>query len=528
MTDTPPGPSRRRRALGRLRRAIDARRVLGQHAGGTVEATSDTAVPERPPVRSERPSLRVFEAAITLPVLGLAVYGIVRSPGAFRTDLVLWMILIAAVDLLPVSAWHGVQMLLDFPLLIAVAMLYRPETACAALFIASFDPREFRRQVGVFRAGFNRAQVAISAFVASATFHALGNVHDGLWHLAYAGALAIAAGYLLNTLLVSIGASLLYREPLPTVVARLRIGRPLEFLIGYLGLGVVGIAAAELYLRVGFWAVAFIIVPLALARQTFFRSLALEEARRDLAQAYASERKRVEELERLDRAKAEVAQVLTHDFLHAIATLRTYVTALRKKWGQIDETERFEVAGWIERESDRLKDLAEQSVAIMFVDTDAGPGLSIRPERVGDLVDEAADTTNRLDGRLEVDMPAEAAGELVRADRVRILQVFRNLLTNAAAYSELGTPIRLGVRAEGDEILFTVSDRGPGIPPEHTELLFRPFSRLPGADAEATPGAGLGLYIARQIVEAHEGRIGVESEPGAGSTFSFRLPRAAE
>jgi signal transduction histidine kinase len=378
--------------------------------------------------------------------------------------------------------------------------------------------------VSLLRAGFNRSQVAASAFAASATFHALGSVGDGVPHLALAGLVAIAAGYLVNTGLVAIGASLLYGEPIPRVVARLRIGRPLEFLVGYLGLGIIGIAAAELYLRVGFWAVAFVMIPLALTRQTFFRSLALEKARQELAAAYAAERKRVEELERLDRAKAELAQVLTHDFLHALATLRTAVTALRRQWGQIDEGERFEVTGWIERESDRLKILAEQSVAIMFGDAE-GPALSIRSERVADLVEEAADATKELGGRLRIDLPGGTGAMVVRADRARVTQVFRNLLANAATYSQPGTPIELAVRPDGGAVRFAVRDHGPGIAAEHTQRLFRPFSRLPGAETEATSGSGLGLYISRRIVQAHGGQIGVDSEPGRGSEFWFILPK---
>jgi len=473
---------------------------------------------------AERRSLRVFEGAVAVPTVGLAVYGAVRSPGPFRSTLLLWMLLIAVVDLLPVSTWHGIQMLLDFPLLVAIAMLYRPQTACAAVFVASFDAREFKREVGVLRAGFNRSQVALSALAASATFHALGSVHGSFLELARAGLPAIAAGYLVNTGLVAMGASLLYRESFPAVVSRLRIGRPLEFLVGYLGLGIVGIAAAELYLEVGFWAVAFVIVPLALARQSFFRSLDLEQAKGDLAGAYEAERGRVVELERLDRAKAELAQVLTHDFLHAIATLRTYAAALRKNWAQIDEAERFEVAGWIERETGRLKALAEQSVSIMFGDAD-GPALSLRPERVAELVEEAADATKRLGGRLRIDLPKDAAAAVVLADRVRVLQVLRNLLSNAASHSEPGTPIELGVQASEAEVVFAVRDRGPGITAQDLPRLFRPFSRLSNAVAEETPGSGLGLYVSRRIVEAHRGTIAAQSEPGVGSTFSFTLPR---
>src|SRR6266540_5962444 len=157
----------------------------------TVQSTREHTTEDQPPAHPEPPSLRVFEAAVTLPILGVVVYGIVRRPEAFTHGLVLWIVLVAAVDLLPVAAWRGVEMLLDFPLLVAVAMLYRPETACAALFIASFDTWEFKRQVSVLRAGFNRAQVAASALAASATFHALGTVNDGWPVVALAGTLAI-------------------------------------------------------------------------------------------------------------------------------------------------------------------------------------------------------------------------------------------------------------------------------------------------------------------------------------------------
>lgn len=485
------------------------------------EASTEASEASEP---SERPSLRVFEVMIAAPILAVTAFGISRWLGAFDAALILWVLLIAAIDLLPVSTWRGIQMLLDFPMLVAVAILYRPEIACAALFVASFDLREFKGEVGPLRAAFNRSQVAASALAGSAVFHALGNVRDGLFHLALAGLATIVASYLVNTGLVAIGASLLYQEAIPRVVARLRIGRPVEFLVGYLALGVIGIAAAEIYLKVGFWAVAFVMIPLALARQAFFRSLDLEKARGELAAAYATERGRVEELERLDRAKAELAQVLTHDFLHAIATLRTSTKALRSKWGDIEDAERYEVVGWIDRESDRLKTLGERSVAIMFGDAE-GPLLSVRPERVGTLMDEASDSTNGLGGRLRLDVGDGARPMAVRADHARILQVFRNLLLNAAMYSQADTPIELAAHPEGGDVRFSVRDRGPGIRPDDASRLFRPFTRLTAAVTSNAPGSGLGLYVSRRIVESHGGRIGVESEPGEGSTFWFTLPR---
>lgn len=482
-----------------------------------------TEAPARP--RRDPFPARVYEVAVIVPVVAVAIHGVVTHPKAINIDLVAWIVLIAAIDLLPVPMYRGVELLLDFPALIAVAMLYPAEIACAALFVASFSMTEIRGTVTPLRALFNRAQIAASALAASATFHALGTVHDELARLALAGGLAIVAAYLTSAVLVATGIAFASRQSIPSVLRRMRIGDPREFLIGHLGLGVIGIASVEIYLREGIWAVFLVIIPLAIARQSFFRALELQKAQDELSSAYAAERRRVVELERLDRAKAEVAQVLTHDFLHAIATLRTYVTALRRKWTAMDEPERIEVAGWIEREADRLKALAEQSVAVMFGDTD-GPALSMEPERVGDLVEEAADATNRMDGRLRVDMPDGLDEVAVQADRVRVLQVFRNLLGNAAAYAPGVTPIELEVRGEGEEVRFTVRDHGVGIDPEHHEVLFRPFSRVPGPATDAVRGSGLGLYISRQIVEAHTGRIGLESEPGVGSEFWFTLRRA--
>jgi signal transduction histidine kinase len=505
--------------------SLTSRTRFVQHAGETVQTTREDAKDQAPATRPEPLAVRIYEIVVILPVVAVSIYGVVQHPEAFGNDLIAWIVLIAAVDLLPVPVWRGVELLLDFPLLIAVAMLYAPATACFALFVGSFDIWEFRGKVSPLRAGFNRAQAGATALAASATFHALGSVSDDLGRLVLAAGLAMIAGYLVSAVLVATGISLFYRESIASVLRRMRIGDPVEFLVGHIGLGFIGVASAELYRQVGIWGVILVIIPLALARQSFARALDLQRAQDDLSQAYAAERRRVEELERLDRAKAEVAQVLTHDFLHAIATLRTYVTALRKQWNAMDEEERVEVSGWIEREADRLKALAEQSVAVMFGDTD-GPTLSMEPERVADLVAEAADATKRLDGRLRVDVAPDAAATEVRADRVRVLQVFRNLIGNAETYSDPGTPVELGARLAGDEVRFTIRDHGVGIDPAQSELLFRPFSRLPGTMTEGVQGSGLGLYISRQIVEAHAGRIGVDSEPGEGSTFWFTLRKA--
>jgi signal transduction histidine kinase len=113
----------------------------------------------------------------------------------------------------------------------------------------------------------------------------------------------------------------------------------------------------------------------------------------------------------------------------------------------------------------------------------------------------------------------------VAGDRDRLEQVFANLLDNAAKYSPLGSPIRLTIATEGGGVRIAVIDRGIGLPEGTAHTLFQPFSRAPNAVARHIQGLGLGLYIARQVIENHAGRIWCESSgEGEGSTFYVWLP----
>ncbi len=111
----------------------------------------------------------------------------------------------------------------------------------------------------------------------------------------------------------------------------------------------------------------------------------------------------------------------------------------------------------------------------------------------------------------------------VNADRTRVELILMNLLSNAAKYSAEGTEIRISVRKQSDSLVISVSDRGIGIPAEKHANLFLPFERL-GNAAVSVKGLGLGLLVCKRLVEAHGGKIWVESAPGKGSTFSFTLP----
>ena len=123
---------------------------------------------------------------------------------------------------------------------------------------------------------------------------------------------------------------------------------------------------------------------------------------------------------------------------------------------------------------------------------------------------------------LEAGRPA-----LVDADAQRVDQMLVNLIENAIKYTPPGGAVTVLTWRRGSEVGVTVSDTGPGIPPEALDHVFDRFFRVDGARRRTSGGSGLGLSICREIVEAHGGRIWVESEPGRGSAFSLALPAAA-
>lgn len=125
--------------------------------------------------------------------------------------------------------------------------------------------------------------------------------------------------------------------------------------------------------------------------------------------------------------------------------------------------------------------------------------------------------------RIELEAPADPV--IATCDAHRIEQVLDNLLSNAIKYSPAGGVVRVRVRAEAGRALLSVADAGEGIAAEDLQRVFEPFQRA-GARDSKIPGMGLGLFVARRIVEGHGGTIGVDSRPGAGTTFEVALPQA--
>jgi signal transduction histidine kinase len=149
--------------------------------------------------------------------------------------------------------------------------------------------------------------------------------------------------------------------------------------------------------------------------------------------------------------------------------------------------------------------------------------LSPTPQPTESLLREAVEAAQPLAGEVHLLLEEPGALPPVLADRDRLLQVFSNLLGNALKFTPRGGQVRVGARAQDEHVRFYVRDTGPGL---NEDALAHIFDRFWQLDRKDRRGAGLGLSIVKGLVEAHGGRLRVESEPGHGSTFSFTVPVA--
>lgn len=149
--------------------------------------------------------------------------------------------------------------------------------------------------------------------------------------------------------------------------------------------------------------------------------------------------------------------------------------------------------------------------------------LAFRDVDLEEVIDGAVRTCGLVDGDrpLEVELPARAT---IHGDPELLQGALSNVLLNAMAYSPQGTPVRIGVGIDRDQVIVEVVDKGPGIPPSERERIFEPFVRGTRGAKDPSSGAGLGLYIARRVVEAHGGDIRAKDSGNGGACLVFSLP----
>jgi PAS domain S-box-containing protein len=265
------------------------------------------------------------------------------------------------------------------------------------------------------------------------------------------------------------------------------------------------------------WDLAYVAVPDEAGKTVGVLSLAQEVTERKAVDV--AQRERIAALEEADRVKDEFLSMLSHD-------LRTPLNAVLGYAGMIEDATEGTLQTYAERitkAGNTLLTLIEDLLTLSRVQA----GKLVLDERPTDIAAEARDlmavlTTlaDKKQLRLEVDVPDDLP--ILEVDSPRVAQVLTNLLGNAFKFTPEGGRVTLRLRHTGDVVRAEVSDTGPGIPPAEQPKLFARFSQL--SKSSRLGGAGLGLSIAKALVEAHGGQIGVESHDGAGTTFWFTLP----
>jgi PAS domain S-box-containing protein len=240
-----------------------------------------------------------------------------------------------------------------------------------------------------------------------------------------------------------------------------------------------------------------------LVRAIFERAaLALENARlyRDLSRALES--------------RDDMLAVVAHDLRNPLSSIRVNTGLLAR--ALVDDTQRICVARQEQAARNMLR-LVDDLLDAAALDAGA-VSLEIETHDARTLLDQAMALVAEVAGRRRVRIDSQVEGELsLRCDAQRIVQVLGNLLTNAIKFSPQGGVVRLYAAAEGGHVTMAVGDDGPGIGPELRQNLFRRYWK------GQKLGTGLGLYIAKRIVDSHGGRLDVESEPGRGATFTIVL-----
>lgn len=224
------------------------------------------------------------------------------------------------------------------------------------------------------------------------------------------------------------------------------------------------------------------------------------------------------------RARDDLLAVVSHDLRSPVATVRLSAESLAQHPRDDDRRRGRKQIDAILRATDRMSRLIDDLLQAALIE--AGKfSVTLGREAPRALVDEALHAIEPVAAKRSVEVGAALPPTLpeIRCDRQRVIQVLLNLLGNAVKFSPSGGTVRVGAVPEGGALRFTVSDQGPGIA---AASLPHVFDRYWKSTLDGQEGAGLGLYIARGIVDAHGGRIWVESQLGVGTTFYFTLPLA--
>jgi len=257
----------------------------------------------------------------------------------------------------------------------------------------------------------------------------------------------------------------------------------------------------------------------------------LEQKSLELRIATAELRQANDRLRELDRMKDDFISTVTHELRTPLTSIRAFSEILQED-PSIDLAQRQRFVGIIVSETVRLSRLINQILDLAKLESGRAEW-TVTAVDVAEVIREAAESLAALfaEKRVALELDGCEPGLVVQADRDRLMQVMVNLLSNALKFVAADSGrVKVGAGGTASEVRVNVADNGPGIQLEDHEVIFDKFRQGAGTTdvlIDKPQGTGLGLPISRQIIEYFNGRLWVESTPGAGARFVFTLPRQA-
>jgi signal transduction histidine kinase len=249
----------------------------------------------------------------------------------------------------------------------------------------------------------------------------------------------------------------------------------------------------------------------------------------ELSRARDRERALMHRLREADRTKTEFVSILAHELKGPMTTIVGFGQMLQDHWATMEDDKRTQFIGIVRRETQRLANMVSDLLDVSRMES-GNLRYEFEPMSLSDLIDNVVTVHASIATKHELEVHVEPDLPKVVGDKERLRQVVINLLTNATRYSPEGTAIRLRTEADPEDprtIKVSVADEGIGIAPDDIERIFSKFTML-AKPAWTKKGTGLGLFITKAIVDAHKGRLWVESKLGEGSTFIFTVPAVSD
>lgn len=224
---------------------------------------------------------------------------------------------------------------------------------------------------------------------------------------------------------------------------------------------------------------------------------------------------------RLIRLQEDFIATISHELLTPLGFIKGYATTLLREDTTWEDQTRKEFLSIIDEEADRLRELLDNIMDSSRLQSRT-LRMSYQPVRLDTFLKDVSMRATSRHENLSIDLQLDTPIPPIQLDPSRLAQVFDNLLSNATKYAP-GAPVVISLNSNDSLVHISVRDSGPGIGPEHLDQLFKRFYRVPTSGPRVR-GTGLGLFICRQIINAHEGEIYAESVLGEGTTFHINFP----